>query len=159
RLGKPRNHRGTEAQRRQDGSSGRDFARRAFPTPLRPTANRGLHLSGRIVPMHGPSWIALLRRIPIQYHDSLAFSLTTGGEIVVQSLLRLERDFVSLRGRLSGSQDSGRVLILPYSQIVSLALQRRITDTEANAIFEQPLDFPASTHSSTQATEDTALDM
>lgn len=92
--------------------------------------------------MHGPSWIALLRRIPVQYHDSLAFALVTGGEIVVQSLLRLEREFVIMRGRMTGSTDVGRIVILPYSQIVNLAFQRRMTEPEVQAIFGQDFEIP-----------------
>ncbi|MBI3411207.1 MAG: hypothetical protein HY040_22970 [Planctomycetes bacterium] len=111
--------------------------------------------------MHGPSWIALLRRIPVQYHDSLAFSLVTGGEIVVQTLLRLEREFLIMRGRMAGSTDVGRVVILPYSQIITLAFQRRMAEPEVQAIFGQAFDIPVTAEAAAAAPpeESGALDI
>ena len=59
--------------------------------------------------MQGPSWIALFERIPVKLHDQLALTLSTGAEILMQSVLRLESDFTIIRGRMSGSTDAGRI--------------------------------------------------
>jgi hypothetical protein len=85
--------------------------------------------------MQGPSWIALFERIPPKLHDTLALTLVTGAEIIMQSLLRLESDFAILRGRMAGSTDAGRVIVLPYHQIVNLAFMKRMLEPEVEAIF------------------------
>jgi hypothetical protein len=87
--------------------------------------------------MQGASWINLFGRIPANLHDGLALALTTGNEVVVQCLIKLDPDYVILRGRLAGTQDSGRVVILPYSQLVSIAFNRHLTEPEVEAIFGQ----------------------
>ncbi len=94
--------------------------------------------------MQGPSWIALFERIPVNLHDSLGMTLVTGEEILMQSVLRLESDFMLLRGRMSGSTDAGRVLVIPYDQIVNLAFTKRMLVPEVQAVFGQTLESPDS---------------
>jgi hypothetical protein len=93
--------------------------------------------------MQGPSWIALLERIPVKLHDTLALTLVTGAEIMMQSLLRLESDFAIIRGRMAGSIDAGRVIILPYDQIVNLAFTKRMLEPEVQAVFGETLESPS----------------
>jgi hypothetical protein len=50
-------------------------------------------------------------------------------------LLRIDFEFVILKGRLSGSQDQGRLFILPYSNIDYFAINRTIRDEEYTAMF------------------------
>lgn len=83
-------------------------------------------------------WIDLIRRLPAPLHDALSFSLVSGGEIVSQSILRLENDFVVLRGRVAGTQDQGRVIVLPFTHIIHLGFNKRLTDPEVEAIFGGP---------------------
>jgi hypothetical protein len=90
--------------------------------------------------MQGPSWIALLERIPAKLHDSLALTLVTGEEILMQSVLRLESDFGIIRGRMSGSTDAGRVLIVPYDQIVNMAFTKRMLVADVQAVFGETLE-------------------
>src|SRR5207248_3086795 len=52
-----------------------------------------------------------------------------------QSILRLENEFAILRGRMAGSTDAGRVIILPYHQIVNLAFSKRMLEPEVKSIF------------------------
>ena len=86
--------------------------------------------------MLGPSWIALLQRIPSNLHDCLALLTTTGVEVVVQRLLRMEEHFLVLRGRVAGSLDAGRVMIVPYDQISNVAFNKRMSEEEVQQIFE-----------------------
>ena len=90
--------------------------------------------------MTGSSWSALLRRIPEKYHTSLAFSLIGGAEVVVQNVVRLEETFAVVQGRMSGSTDGGRVVIIPYSQINNLAFQQRMTEQEVQEVFGSPIE-------------------
>ncbi len=85
--------------------------------------------------MQGASWITLFRRIPANLHDGLALTLTTGSEVVVQRLVKLDAEVIILRGRMAGTQDSGRLVVLPYSQLVAINFARRLTDADVEAIF------------------------
>jgi hypothetical protein len=85
--------------------------------------------------MQGTSWINLFRRIPVNLHDCLALTVTTGGEIILQGIVKLEPDFAIMRGRMAGTQDNGRVVILPYSQLVSIAFNRDLKEDAIQAIF------------------------
>lgn len=85
--------------------------------------------------MQGDAWIALFHRIPLNLHDGLILSLTTGAEIVLQKFVKLEADYAILRGRMAGTQDNGRVVILPYSNIVTINVTRRLLEAEIDAIF------------------------
>src|SRR5207244_1480992 len=58
-----------------------------------------------------------------------------GTEIAVQSLLRIEQEFVALKGRLSGSQDAGRVFFIPYANIDYFGSASPVKDVEFNETF------------------------
>jgi hypothetical protein len=85
--------------------------------------------------MLGPSWISLFEQIPAKYHDGLVLTMVTGSEIMMQSMLRLESDFAILRGRMAGSTDAGKVIILPYDQIVNLSFAKTMKEPEIKSIF------------------------
>jgi hypothetical protein len=65
----------------------------------------------------------------------LALGLTTGSEIVVQKIVRLEPDFMVIRGRLAGTQDTGRIVVIPYAQLTFVAVQKHLQDQEVEGIF------------------------
>jgi len=92
--------------------------------------------------MQGPAWIALFRRIPPELHEVFALVLTTGVEILLSSIIRLERDFAVIRGRMSGSMDAGRIIIVPFDQINFLAINKKVTEPDAAAIFDKPIQPP-----------------
>lgn len=93
--------------------------------------------------MQNPAWVALLRRFPVELHDSLALVLNTGAEIVLQSIPRIEREFVVVRGRMAGSLDAARIVIVPFDQIVYLAINKRMTEAEAQTFLGKPQALPA----------------
>ena len=80
-------------------------------------------------------WIAMFRRIPANLHETLALSTTSGAEIAIQKILKVEPDFVILRGRLTGTQDLGRTMVIPYEKLTLLSITRVLKDPEVEAIF------------------------
>jgi outer membrane biosynthesis protein TonB len=80
-------------------------------------------------------WLELLRRIPAAYHDSLALTTSSGVEISAQALVRLEEDYVVVRGRLGGTTDTGRLFFVPYDQINFLGCIRVLTEAEVLALY------------------------
>jgi hypothetical protein len=86
--------------------------------------------------MQAHSWISLLQLIPSSQHDSLMLMTTCGLEVMIQSILRAEVEYLVLRGRMAGSTDQGRVIFLPYDQISYLGYNKRIAEGEIQALFQ-----------------------
>lgn len=89
--------------------------------------------------MQSNSWVSLFRRIPVNLHNTLAVSVITGSEIVLQDILRIEAEFLIVRGRLAGTNDTGRVVILPYANIINLSFTKRMTEQEVQGVFGQTM--------------------
>ncbi len=85
--------------------------------------------------MLNASWAALLRQIPADQHDTLMVRTVNGTEIAVQNLLRIDFEFVIFKGRLAGSQDTGRLFILPYRNVDYFNFNRDVKDEEYNTLF------------------------
>jgi len=92
--------------------------------------------------MQGAGWIDLIRRIPAKMRDSLCFATVNGSEIMSQDILRLDREFVLMRGRMAGSQEVGKIIILPYDQIVNIAVNRILKDEDVQNIFGKASPLP-----------------
>jgi hypothetical protein len=60
----------------------------------------------------------------------------SGTEIAIQGLLRIEQEFVVLKGRLSGSQEAGRLFFVPYEQIDYFGTQKPIKDSDFSEVFD-----------------------
>jgi hypothetical protein len=85
--------------------------------------------------MQGSAWVELINRIPEAHHDNLVAVTSTGAEIMVQRIMRLEEEFVILRGRPAGSTEEGRVLLLPWDQLNHVAFQKSLPEPEIQRIF------------------------
>jgi hypothetical protein len=85
--------------------------------------------------MHDAAWVKLLRHIPASEHSNLLLVTTSGREIAIQCLLRIDPEWLALRGRLAGSTDAGRVFFVPYSQIDYFGLQQPLKEAEFHQLF------------------------
>jgi hypothetical protein len=85
--------------------------------------------------MQGTAWVELIKRIPAAHHDNLVAVTSTGAEIIVQRIMRLEEAFVILRGRPSGSTEEGRIMLLPWDQVNHIAFHKSLPETEIQKIF------------------------
>ena len=88
--------------------------------------------------MQGTAWIGLYRRIPASLHDCLIVMTTTGAEIILQRLIRLDHDFLVALGRPSGSTDQAKVLVIPYDQMTYLSFSKKLTDEELQGFIGKP---------------------
>ncbi len=93
--------------------------------------------------MHRELWTTLIRRIPVKYHDHLILVMVTGTEIMVTRFIRLEEDFLIFRGRLAGTTDDGRIIMIPYHQINNIAFNRPLLESELQQIFGEIETFAA----------------
>ena len=56
-------------------------------------------------------------------------------ERLLLDVLRMEPDFLMIRGRMAGTSDAGRVFMFPYGSIHYLAFQKAMKVEEVNAVF------------------------
>lgn len=106
--------------------------------------------------MHSAAWIDLLKRIPPAQHDNLMLLTTIGTEITIQGILRLEEEYLVIRGRVAGTTDAGRFFFVPYSQINYLGFLRTVKEADVYALYGAPppeptAAKPAETEPSAQA--------
>jgi hypothetical protein len=80
--------------------------------------------------MKASAWEALLRHIPSEMHQNLMLVTTSGTEVAIQTILRIDREFMAFKGRLAGSQEAGRLFFIPFTQIDYLGFQKTVKDTE-----------------------------
>src|SRR5579883_797394 len=85
--------------------------------------------------MHDAAWVKLLRHIPASEQSNLLLVTTSGREIAIQCLLRIDPECVALRGRLAGSTDAGRVFFVPYSQIDYFGFQQPLKEADFQQLF------------------------
>ena len=94
--------------------------------------------------MPSAAWVRLLRLVPPKEQDGLKLVTCNGTEIAVQGILRLDQDFLMIKGRLAGSQDAGRIFFVRYEQIDHMGFYRAFKDSEFEETFAG-LDAPPST--------------
>ena len=91
--------------------------------------------------MPSTAWSRLLRLVPPKEQDGLMLVTCNHTEFAVQAILRLDPDFLVIKGRLAGSQDAGRIFFVPYEQIDHVGFYRAVKDAEFNEMFAG-LDAP-----------------
>jgi hypothetical protein len=92
--------------------------------------------------MQSTAWELLLRQFPPEQHGALMLSTTAGVAITIQGILRLDHEFLAIRGRLAGSTDSNRLFVIPYQHIEYLGTQGACNEADFHARFDG-VKFPA----------------
>jgi len=87
--------------------------------------------------MQATGWISLLQRVPAGQQDNLILVSTTGTEFAIQQIVRMEEEYLVIRGRLAGSQDTGRAFFIPYDQINYVCFLRPVTEEALHALFDE----------------------
>src|SRR5947209_2850591 len=93
--------------------------------------------------MQSHDWIALLRLIPAEQHNTLVLTTLSGTDINIDTVLRTELNYLVFRGRTAGSTDEGRVFFLPYRQIDYVQINRQVKEVEIRELFGERVDEPA----------------
>jgi hypothetical protein len=89
--------------------------------------------------MQSGAWIALLKQIPLAQHNVLSVRTLCGTEFNVQNILRLDKDFVVIRGRLAATTETGRVYFIPYDQINYIGYTKETKVDQVRELFGEPL--------------------
>lgn len=85
--------------------------------------------------MQNAAWVKLLRYIPVSEQSNLMLVTSSGTEIAIQSLLRIDPECLAVRGRLAGSTDAGRIFFVPYSHIDYFGFQQPLKEAEFHELF------------------------
>src|SRR5258708_20820385 len=80
--------------------------------------------------MQNHDWIELVGLIPEDQRNKLVLTTMTGVDLNVELVLRLEKDYIVFRGRISGIPDEGRVFFVPYRQIDYMQMNRQVHGAE-----------------------------
>jgi hypothetical protein len=90
-------------------------------------------------------WASVVSQIPAEIQEQLMLVTLAGTEIALQTFLRIDREFMVVKGRLSGSQEAGRIFFIPYAQIDYLGTQQPWKDSDYEQVFGRmvtPADQP-----------------
>ncbi|WP_020468161.1 hypothetical protein [Zavarzinella formosa] len=85
--------------------------------------------------MTNQEWIDLFRAIPEREHGKTVIVLSNNSEICVDALIRLDANFLSLRGRVGGTIEESRGFIVPFHQVVYVRIERNVKIEEMEAMF------------------------
>jgi hypothetical protein len=77
-------------------------------------------------------WSTVFNSFRPEDHKFLVVSTANGLEVAVQEISRVETGLVIIRGRISGTADSGRLFLLPYSQLSSVYVNRIVRSEEVD---------------------------
>jgi hypothetical protein len=106
--------------------------------------------------MQSLAWVALLRHIPIEQQSRFMLVTSHGAEIAIQSLVIIESECVVIKGRLSGTQDTGRIFFVPYANIDYFGFQQAVKDTEFTDLFGGLSMPPPPAHATPAAAQPTS---
>jgi hypothetical protein len=67
--------------------------------------------------MQNATWVRLLRMVPAAMRQRLTVITNVGAEISIQELVQMTDEYLVLRGRLAGTNETGRLFLVPYSEI------------------------------------------
>jgi hypothetical protein len=80
--------------------------------------------------MQSAPWLELLRKLPAEVHQQLVLTTEGGVEFAVQSILLMEGECLVFKGRVSGSQDAGRLFFVPFDHIDYVGFNRTVSEEE-----------------------------
>ena len=99
--------------------------------------------------MQNGGWVELLRLLPEKQHPNLILMTADGSEVAVQNLIRLESEYVVLRGRVAGTSDTGLAFFIPYDRIVFARFQKPVAEEVVYGLYgmtppeAKPAEAPA----------------
>src|SRR5438552_14269741 len=85
--------------------------------------------------MRSNFWVSVLQLLPEQYHAKLLLVCSSGHEVNIGSIFRMEEDYMIIRGRLAGSTDAGTFVFIPYAQINYIGFREEIKEVEMIKVF------------------------
>jgi hypothetical protein len=103
--------------------------------------------------MQSTGWQSLLEMMTGR-HENLALVLANGAQVCVHTIIRSEPEYLVVRGRLLGTVEDNGFYIVPFDQIMYLALPRTLRESDVRKLFGDTSDTePASPQAVTAEAE------
>jgi hypothetical protein len=83
-------------------------------------------------------WLQIFQRIGPENLDNVSLITVTGNELVIQAVFRIEHDFMIVRARTAGTMDTGRIIVIPFSQVDFLGFNKAMSEDQVQKLFEGP---------------------
>src|SRR5262245_25326699 len=80
-------------------------------------------------------WVRLLTNVPPEVQNAMILGVSNGATIAVQDVVRIDPEYVVLRGRLGGTTDSDRMFCMPYDQLTFFLFNKPLTDEQLSQAF------------------------
>src|SRR5262245_44862075 len=100
--------------------------------------------------MQSSHWIALLKKLPDEVHNQLSVVTEGGSELLIQTVLQMEGEWLLIKGRMAACQDTGRLYYVPYDRIDYIGFNRLVKEEEFRAWYSAT---PAAGTPATPATD------
>jgi hypothetical protein len=78
--------------------------------------------------MQNGAWVEMLRLLPEAQHPNLLVMTADGSEVFVSDVVRMEPEYLVLRGRVAGTSDTGLAFFIPYDRIAFVRLQKSVPE-------------------------------
>lgn len=85
--------------------------------------------------MENATWVRLLRQVPAAMRQRLTVITNVGAEISIQDIIQMSDEYLVLRGRLAGTNDTGRLFLVPFSEITYVSSVVEMRDDAIRAVF------------------------
>jgi hypothetical protein len=86
--------------------------------------------------MQSAAWAELLRLIPPALRENLSLTTATGAEIALQNIVLADRDYLVIKGRVTGTTDGIGLFIIPFDRLSHLTFQKSVSEADVRALFE-----------------------
>lgn len=85
--------------------------------------------------MNREHWVDLFQKMPEAMHDQIVFSLSTGIDVYNQRFLQYGDEFLLIRGRLGGTDESERIFMVPWPELKMIFFSRPVEDDTVFKMF------------------------
>jgi len=85
--------------------------------------------------MTNVEWVEMLSVIPPDQQNQIVVILHNGCEVMVETIARIEANFLVIRGRVGGTIEEGRGFFLPFSQMLYMRIEREVKISELKGMF------------------------
>jgi hypothetical protein len=90
--------------------------------------------------MQSSGWITLLRLVPPAYQENLAITTQNGAEIAIHRIVRIEEEYMVVRGRVMGTTDGGSFFVVPFDRINHIGFPRPLKEHQIRGMFGEVCD-------------------
>jgi hypothetical protein len=73
-------------------------------------------------------WVSFFQKLPETMHDQVVFSLSTGIDVFNQRFLVYADEYLIIRGRLGGTDESERIFMVPWEELKMIFFSRPVED-------------------------------